>query len=187
MIGAIKTFIFETFSNPHIAGALISAIPLIELRGGLPYIYFWLTKGYGVAPIDAFWQSFLTSFVGSSLVCPFLLLFFIPILKWLKNTKVFKNFGVWLETHYLKKSEKFKTSIDQTTDKEYNSKKQTFKYFTLFLFTAIPLPLTGVWSASAIAGMLEMKFSKALFVIVLGNFVAGLIISLLSYAIGVFV
>ena len=88
---------------------------------------------------------------------------------------------------YKKKSEKFKTSIDQTTDKEYNSKKQTFKYFTLFLFTAIPLPLTGVWSASAIAGMLEMKFSKALFVIVLGNFVAGLIISLLSYAIGVFV
>ncbi len=50
----------------------------------------------------------------------------------------------------------------------------------MFVFVAIPLPMTGVWTGTAIAVFLDMRFKDAVLPVALGNFVAGAIISLLA-------
>lgn len=205
MAEAIKDFFTATFSNPYIAGVIISMLPLIELRGGLPYIFFWLTS-LGEEALPALMKSFVASFLGSSLICPLLLLFFNPLLRWLKSTKAFRRFGEWLERHFNKKAQKV-ISTEAEDDAQLQKKEETeeyafedktaesevkengttkpkvtkIKYFALFVFTAIPLPLTGVWSASAVAAILNLDFKKSLFFIILGNLVAALAISAICW------
>ena len=48
----------------------------------------------------------------------------------------------------------------------------------LYLFVALPLPGTGVWTGSAIATLFEMPRGKAALVILLGNMTACLITTL---------
>jgi len=50
----------------------------------------------------------------------------------------------------------------------------------VFVFVAIPLPMTGVWTGTAISVFLDMNFKDALVAVAGGNAVAGLIISLLA-------
>ena len=50
----------------------------------------------------------------------------------------------------------------------------------LFVFVALPIPGTGVWTGSAIATLLNMKKSHAMVAVVLGNMVACLIMTLLT-------
>jgi uncharacterized membrane protein YfcA len=54
------------------------------------------------------------------------------------------------------------------------------KQLGVFIFVAIPLPLTGVWTGTAIAVFLNLKFKNVILPVVIGNLVAGLIISLLA-------
>jgi uncharacterized membrane protein len=44
----------------------------------------------------------------------------------------------------------------------------------VFIFVAIPLPATGIWTGSLLAAMMELQPKKAIPIIFLGNLVAGL-------------
>jgi membrane protein DedA with SNARE-associated domain len=46
---------------------------------------------------------------------------------------------------------------------------------------AIPLPLTGVWTGSAVAALTKLPYPKALVSVVAGNLVATSIITLLCF------
>ena len=50
----------------------------------------------------------------------------------------------------------------------------------MFVFVAIPLPMTGVWMGTAIAVFFGLKFSQCVLPVALGNLVAGSIITLLA-------
>ena len=54
------------------------------------------------------------------------------------------------------------------------------KQLGVFIFIAIPLPMTGVWTGTAIAVFLGLKFKDVVLPALLGNLVAGLIISVLA-------
>ena len=74
-------------TNSQLATIIISMIPIIELRGAIPFgsaVSLW---GENALPV---WQSFLYSVLGCSIVCVILTFLFWPIFKWLKQTKVFK-------------------------------------------------------------------------------------------------
>jgi uncharacterized membrane protein len=45
---------------------------------------------------------------------------------------------------------------------------------------AIPLPMTGVWTGTAIAVFLNLKFKDIILPIAVGNLIAGVIISVLA-------
>lgn len=47
----------------------------------------------------------------------------------------------------------------------------------VFLFVAVPLPLTGVWTGTAIAVFSGLKFWQSILAAFAGNVVAGLLIS----------
>jgi len=54
-------------------------------------------------------------------------------------------------------------------------------YFALMLFVAIPLPVTGAWTGTLIAWVLDLDRLKSFIAIALGVVLAGLVILLLSF------
>ena len=53
------------------------------------------------------------------------------------------------------------------------------KLIGLFIFVAIPLPLTGVWTGTLIALFIGLDFYSTCISVALGNVVAGVLISLI--------
>lgn len=127
-----------------------SMLPIVELKGGI----LW-----GVAQNLPHTLTFILALIGSSLPVPIILYFFTPLMDTLHQTPVFRNLASFIDNRMHKKSAKMLQS--------------RFFYFALFLFVAIPLPGTGVWSGSAIASFLNLSIKKSLLPIILGNAVAG--------------
>ena len=50
----------------------------------------------------------------------------------------------------------------------------------LLAFVAVPFPVTGIWTGTAIAVFLNLKFKDSIFAISIGNLIAGSIITLLT-------
>ena len=64
--------------------------------------------------------------------------------------------------------------------KASNMSETFLKQLVVFVFVAIPLPMTGIWTGTAIAVFLNLKFKDAVLPIVLGNLVAGILIAILA-------
>ena len=106
----------STYIGKLIATFVISMLPIVELRGGLPY-----GVGFGLKPLEAF----IAALLGNLLPIPFLLLLLEGFLKWLKKRKgIFTKFALWLE------------------NKAYKNQKTIEKYaaFGLFVLVAILSP-----------------------------------------------
>ena len=50
----------------------------------------------------------------------------------------------------------------------------------IILFVGVPLPTTGTWTASAIASILHMRIKNALWGVLIGNMMSGIIVSAIS-------
>ncbi|MBQ4346860.1 MAG: small multi-drug export protein [Firmicutes bacterium] len=130
-------------------------LPILELRGGIIAAY---AMGMELLP------AFIIAYIGNILPMPFLLLLIKRIFAWLKSTPL-RGIVERLENRALNK----KDTIEK------------YAYLGLFLFVAIPLPGTGGWTGSLIAALLDMDIKKSFLVIALGIFVAGVIVSALSF------
>ena len=208
MTEAIQEFFKMIFGNNVVlATIIISMLPIIELRGGIP---FGMSKTFWGRNALTNWQSLWFSFLGSSLVVPILALVLVPILNWLKRTKLFRKLAIKFENSIKAKSQKIDSgeqsnSIDNTienqgivkqSDDNFNqaktvdaenqssniknqkivyNKKFFAKLFGVMLFVSIPLPLTGVWTGTAIAVMLGIPYIWICVVVILGNLIAGII------------
>lgn len=163
-------FIQNLIGNDYIATSIMSLIPLIELKGSIVF-----ARGAGMGFLEALGLSFL----GSTLV--FFLIFFLlkPVLNLLKKIKWFNKFACKVENYF---AEKAQETLDKQSEKKGKKamSERLLKQIGVFLFVAIPLPLTGVWTGTAIAVFLNLKFKDAVLPIVLGNLVAGLLISALA-------
>lgn len=167
MTDAIITFFENTLKNDILTLIVIAVIPIIELRGSIPV---------GVAMGMPLWQAFLFAWIGSSLVCPILLLILRPVLDWMKKTKWFRSLALAVEGTFRSRAEKV------VKEEERNDpKKMKKKMLGVYAFVAVPLPLTGVWTGSAVAAFLDMPFWKALVSVLLGNLTAGAIVTALTY------
>jgi uncharacterized membrane protein len=179
MSDAIINFFQNIFGNAtYLIGFIVSMIPLVELKGGILFMIFAPNGGN-------IWLSFLIGVLGSSVIAPILLLVFMPLINWMKKTKLFKGIATWLEKHFTKKSDDLERKAKQksqtaASEEEQKKKAERAKYIGLFIFTAIPLPLTGCWTASVVASILHLDYKKSLLFIILGNIVAGAAITLLG-------
>jgi len=137
---------------------IVAMLPVAELRGSIP-----VALSMGMKPWSAFWWSIIGNII---IVAPVLLLLG-PISKLLRRFKIFDKFFTWLFART-----------------ERNSKIiQKYGFWGLAIFVGIPLPMTGAWSGCAAAFLLQMKFWRAFFAIVLGVFIAGGIV--ISASLGV--
>ncbi len=162
---------------------LLSMIPIAEARFAIPF-----GISMGLSPFEAFGWAFL----GTSIITPILLLILIPIINALSKTKVFSKLGKFLYEKFEKKSEALKdkntdgTSADVSQNAEGGKKRPLTKSDMkkmggVALFVAVPIPLTGVWTGSAVASIVKIGFVKGLIGVIAGNAVACGIITLLCW------
>ena len=163
-------FISNMIGNDFFATFFMSFVPLIELKGG---IVFARGIGYG------FFKALGIAYLGSTVA--FIPVFFllIPILNLIKKIKPIKGLADKIEGYF---DQKAKETLEkrEKEGKKSNRSQNFLKQIGVFIFVAIPLPMTGVWTGTAIAVFLNMKFKDAVLPVVLGNLVAGVLISLLS-------
>lgn len=167
-IEMIRNGMLSVFKFEELVTVLISILPIVEARGAIP-----IGIGYGLNPA----LSWLYAFLGSSLIVPLLLLVLIPFVNFLRRTKLFRRIGDVLYEKFEKKSESVKNG--ENGNAEEKKKNERKKLIGVLLFVAVPAPLTGVWTGSAIAAITKLPFPKAVAAVIGGNFIASGIITLL--------
>lgn len=157
---------FSRTLGARLATLICSAIPLIELKGSILYARS-ATAGLG------FFEAYGLSYAGSTAV--FFLLFFllVPVLNLLKKIKPFRRLAEGVENYI---SERAKREME----KRGAGDPVKTKRLAVFLFVAIPIPMTGVWMGTALAVFLGLRFRDAILPVALGNLIAGGIISVLA-------
>lgn len=153
MVERILTFL--QILSPELKAMIISAIPVIEIRGAIP-----VGISLGMAPI----YTLVLCYIGSMIPAPILLIGIRPIFDALGKVKWIGKILDHLSTKSMKKSKNI----------------QAYGFAGLVLFVAIPLPGTGVWSGALAASLLNMRIKSSLLAIAIGNLIAGTIITLIS-------
>ncbi len=134
---------------------ILSMIPITELRGAIP-----IGIALGLNPIGVY----IASVVGSTLVSIPLILTFRHIIHFLRDIKMCEG-------------------LVRKVDRKIASGMKKLKNISILgiiLFVGVPLPTTGTWTASAIASILKMRIKDAFLGVLLGNMMAGIIVSALS-------
>ncbi|MBQ3503046.1 MAG: small multi-drug export protein [Clostridia bacterium] len=181
LIGEIFSTIFN--GNVILATIFVSMVPIMELKGGIPFAMseaFWGAKALGR------WQAFGWAYLGCSIVVVFLYFAFVPIMKFLRKTKIFKGLANYIDKKVSSKSSQMMQ--EKTVDTEVvvsegdeikvkTSKTRFYKLLGVFVFTAIPLPLTGIWMGTCLAVVLGLNFWETMISVQVGNLIAGIIIS----------
>ena len=144
----------------YILAFLISMVPLIELRGGVPVAMKLGMSGPEAIAICA---------LGNMLPVPFIYLFARKVLLW-GSTK--PHIGP-VFSKILDKGEKAGQKLVATA-----SRKGLF--VALMLFVGIPLPGTGAWTGTLAASLLNMGWKSTTGAVSLGVLLAGVIMSTVS-------
>ena len=135
----------------------ISMVPLVELRGAVPYA---IAMGLPVLP------SYIIAIIGNMIPMPFIFFFARKVLEWGKDKPVIGGFF----TFCLEKGHKGGEKLKEKAGKGL--------YWALFLFVGIPLPGTGAWTGTLAASILDMDFKKSVRAVVCGVVLAGIIMGL---------
>ncbi len=133
---------------------LISMVPLIELRGAIPYAVLF---DLPLIP------SYLIAVVGNMLPVPVIFFFARKVLLWGMDKPVIGGFFTWCVRKGERGGEKLKAAAGRGL------------YWALLLFVGIPLPGTGAWTGTLAASFLNMDFKKSVLAVMGGVILAGLI------------
>ena len=148
----------------YIITFLISMIPLVELRGAVPYA---ISTGIPL------WQALLIGVIGNMLPVPIIFFFARHILEWGKEKPIIGNFFTWC----LNKGHRGGQKLEEAAgDKGI--------FWALLLFVGIPLPGTGAWTGTLAASILDWDFKRSVLAVMLGVVLAGIIMGSLSLLFG---
>ena len=141
---------------------LISMVPLIELRGAIPY-----AVGFHLPLLP----SYIIAIIGNMIPVPIIYLFARRVLIWGKDKPVIGKFF----TFCLEKGEK-----GEKGGKKLQAKAGRGLFLALMLFVGIPLPGTGAWTGTLAASLLDMDFKSSVIAVLLGVLLAGIIMGAAS-------
>ncbi|MBE5846968.1 MAG: small multidrug export protein [Lachnospiraceae bacterium] len=139
---------------------LISMVPLIELRGAIPY-----AVGFGLPLVP----SYALAIIGNMLPMPFIFFFARKILEWGADKPVIGR----LFTYCLEKGHKGGKTLQEKAGRGL--------FVALMLFVGIPLPGTGAWTGTLAASFLDMDFKSSMIAVFLGVVIAGVIMGVASF------
>lgn len=143
---------------------LISMVPLLELRGAIPYAVGFIEAG---EPLKL-WLCYVIAIVGNMLPVPIIFFFARKVLEWGKDKKFIGKFF----TFCLEKGHKGGAKLQEKAGKGL--------FWALLLFVGIPIPGTGAWTGTLAASILDMDFKKSVIAVMLGVILAGVIMGLVS-------
>lgn len=138
---------------------LMAMVPVIELRGAIPY---GVLAGLSVP------TAFILAVVGNLVPIPVLVVFTRKVFEWLRGISA----GL----------DRFVSRLEAKAEK---NKEVVLKYqfWGLVILVAIPLPGTGAWTGALVAAMMDMRLKRAMPAITLGVFIAGVIVTTLTYGV----
>lgn len=139
---------------------LVSMVPLIELRGGVPIA---VTMG-----LDYF-AALIVCVVGNMLPVPFVYFFARKVLAWGRDKKYIGKFF----TYCIEKGERGGQKLRKTAGRGG-------LFVALMLFVGIPLPGTGAWTGTLAASFLNMGIKSTTLAVSLGVIMAGIIMGIVS-------
>ena len=140
---------------------LVSMVPLIELRGGVP-----IAVGLGLD----YWNALVVCVIGNMLPVPIIYLFARKVLLWGAEKKFIGKFF----TYCLEKGEKGGQKLVAKTGRGG-------LFVALMLFVGIPLPGTGAWTGTLAASFLNMGLKSTSLAVSLGVILAGIIMGVGSH------
>lgn len=145
----INFFVSNFSTHIDLAIFLIAMIPTLECRVAIPFAFSFSSLN----PLKIYLLSFLGSILPSIPI-----IFIIKLIKKkLKNKKIYNAL-----------LDKYQEKINKLNKENTLIKKLTY----LSLFVAIPLPLTGVWSGSLIAGIADLPTYYSFLAISLGSMIS---------------
>ena len=153
------TWLTDTIIGKMTMTFLISMLPVVELRLGLPY---------GIAIGLKYPLALLSAIVGNLLPVPFIILFIKNILAFLRR-KIAKMDGF----------------ISRIEERGHLKSEVVKKYgaIGLCLLVAIPLPGTGAWTGALVAALMGMELKRAMPSIVIGVLIAAAIMTGVTFGI----
>lgn len=151
----------------YILAFLISMVPIIELRLGVPF-----ALGLG---IDYF-PALAICVVGNIVPVPFIYFFARKFLNWGAKQKYIGKFCGFC----LQKGERAGQKLVSKTGRGG-------LFAALLLFVGIPLPGTGAWTGTLAASFLNMGFKSTVLSVTLGVILAGIIMALASTGVFAFI
>ena len=154
------TWLTDTIIGKMTVTFLISMLPVVELRGGLPYGQLVLGLDYPLA--------LLAAIIGNLFPIPFIILFI-------------KNIFSILRAKF-KKMDGFITRIE---DRAHLKSEDVKKYgaIGLCLLVAIPLPGTGAWTGALVAALMGLDLKRAMPSIVIGVLIAAAIMTGVTFGV----
>ena len=142
----------------------ISMVPLIELRGAIPYAVGFIENGYNLNLA----LCYVIAIVGNMIPVPIIFFFARKVLEWGADKPVIGKFF----TFCLEKGHKGGAKLQEKAGRGL--------FLALLLFVGIPLPGTGAWTGTLAASLLDMDFKSSVIAVLLGVILAGVIMGLVS-------
>lgn len=152
----LQLWLNTTQTGEFLFTALVSMLPVVELRGGIPF---------GVAAGLALPLATLAAIIGNMLPIPFLILFTRRVLQWLRRR--------------VPRLERLVSRLEQRAE----DKKELvlrYKFWGLLILVAIPLPGTGAWTGALVAAVMDLRLKSALPAIFGGVVIAAVIVAVVT-------
>lgn len=153
MIHSLIEFLQQHGLPPELVTAFVSALPIAELRGGIPV---GLLLGLSMK------RAFLWACLGNLLPIVPLLLFLGPVSRWLRRWPLGERFFTWFFARTASQSDLIRR----------------YEAVGLALFVAVPLPMTGAWTGCAAAFLFQLPFRLAFTAVAAGVLGAGVLVAL---------
>lgn len=151
--------LWETQWGKMLLTAAVSMVPVVELRGGIPF---------GTALGLTYWQALAAGVLGNMIPVPFIIVYIRRFFHWTRER--FPKLG---------------GAVTRLEDKAHLKGRAVtkFSYLGLFILVAIPLPGTGAWTGALVAALLDIRLKNAVPAIFFGVLTAGFIMTVLSQAV----
>ena len=139
---------------------LVSMVPLIELRGGVP-----IAVGMGLPYLKAL----VVCVIANMIPVPIIYFFARKVLEWGRDKKYIGKFF----TYCIEKGEHGGQRLRARAGRNG-------LFIALLLFVGIPLPGTGAWTGTLAASFLHMGIKSTSIAVSLGVILAGIIMGVVS-------
>ena len=144
--------LLSTLLGQMLVTMAVAMLPVLELRGAIPF-----GVALGLSP----WHALLASVIGNLIPVPFIILFVRKIFLWLRNRS--------------QRLDRLVGNLEARAEGKWE-KVHRYQNLGLLLLVAIPLPGTGAWTGALIAALINMRLRRAIWPIILGVLVAGMLI-----------
>ena len=136
----------------------VSAVPVVELRGGIPY---------GVVQGLPILVAYLASVLGNMIPIPVILLFLDKVFDWMRSY------------------DKLAGIVHKLEAKAHLQGRKVTKYrkLGLMILVAIPLPGTGAWTGALVASVLDIPPREAMAPIFWGVVIAGILVTIATFGV----